>query len=182
MHAETNSEHGISLPGELDERLAALKREFGGEVFDLVTAANADDFALYQRVLGRYLPQTGDGEGLRVPTTAQQMTTDAVEHRTSDGCTAEQIIETLPLSPDEYPAAARGENEVGGRAFSTVDEKAVWEEDRIAAMRLRPGRGLSLARVFRERGLTFRSGLSVACGSGAAEPHPVPHASSMFTS
>jgi SAM-dependent methyltransferase len=156
-------------PSSLDERLAALKRELGEEVFDLVTAANADDFALYQQVLARYLPQTGDGEGLRVPTTAQPMTTGAVEHRTWDGGTAEQIIETLPLSPDAYPAAARGENEVEGRAFSNVDEKAVWDEDRVAAMRLRPERGLSLARVFRERGLTFRSGLSVACGSGAAE-------------
>jgi SAM-dependent methyltransferase len=36
-------------------------------------------------------------------------------------------------------------------------------------LKLRPGRGLSLARVFRERNLTFRSGLSLACGSGRTE-------------
>jgi SAM-dependent methyltransferase len=155
-------------PRPLEERMAALKAELGDELYEAVSAANAEDLELYDRALGRYLPQTGDGEGLQRLTGAP-LDAGAAENQTSDGGTAEQIVEALRSNPEAYQAAAKVEGEVWGRVFSDADAKTVWEEDRIAAMRLRPGRGVSLARIFRERHLTFRSGLSLACGSGRAE-------------
>jgi len=89
--------------------------------------------------------------------------------KASSGDSAKEIVEALRASPAAYQAAAAKEGDVWGRTFSDADAKAVWEEDRIAASQLRPGRGLGLARVFRERNLTFRSGLSLACGAGRAE-------------
>jgi SAM-dependent methyltransferase len=59
--------------------------------------------------------------------------------------------------------------DIRGRALSDKDREAALEQDRIAALQLRPGRGLGLARVFRERDLTFRSGLSLGCGSGQTD-------------
>ena len=81
--------------------------------------------------------------------------------KASSGDSAKEIVEALRASPAAYQAAAAKEGDVWGRTFSDADAKAVWEEDRIAASQLRPGRGLGLARVFRERNLTFRSGLSL---------------------
>jgi len=142
-------------PSGIDERLAQLKRELGDETFELVAAANADDWELYRRALARYVPES--------------KATPPAPEPLSPRKTADQIVHALRSSAEAYEEAARNEGEVWGRVFADAGAKAVWEEDRVAALQLRPGRGLSLARVFRERNLTFRSGLSLACGSGRAE-------------
>ena len=129
-------------PSSVDERLTELKSELGEEVFELIASANADDLALYQRALDRYSQQGGHDQRLPAPGTTPQRDT---------------------------ATPAKTEGGVPNRVLSDADAKAVGDEDRIAAMKLRPGRGPSLARVFRERNLTFSSGLSLACGSGTAE-------------
>lgn len=142
-------------PSSIDERLEQLKRELGDETYEIIVAANADDLELYRRTLERYSKQT-----MREP----QSSTPAASSKTPH-----EIVRDLRASPAAYEAAAQHEGEVWGRVFSDGDTKAAWEEDQIAALKLRPARGPGLARVFRERNLHFQSGLSLACGNGRAE-------------
>lgn len=103
------------------------------------------------------------------PVGTAAMKTDVQRDQALSGKSPEEIVETLRSNPEAYRAATKKEGDVWGGVFADPDSKAVWEQDRLAALQLRPGRGLGLARVFRERGLTFRSGLSLACGAGRAE-------------
>jgi SAM-dependent methyltransferase len=152
FHARENVSRA---PSSIEERLAQLEAELGAETFEIVVAANADDLELYRRALARYSGATAVG------------TRDG--HTPASPKRAEQIVQELRASPEAYEAAAKSEGEVWGRVFSDADTKAAWDEDRIAALKLRPGRGPGIARVFRERNLRFRSGLSLACGNGRAE-------------
>ncbi len=79
------------------------------------------------------------------------------------------IVQTLRTSDEAYKDAAVREGVVWGEVFSNTEMKDVWEADKVAAMKLRPLRGLSLTRIFRDKNLRFGSGLSLACGSGRAE-------------
>lgn len=79
------------------------------------------------------------------------------------------IIRELRESSDSYRRASEKEGEVWGETFSNAQNKIVFDEDRQAALRLRPMRGLGLSGVLRERNLRFESGLSLACGAGRAE-------------
>jgi len=79
------------------------------------------------------------------------------------------IIREFRERPESYRQASEKEGEVWGETFSNAQKKILFDEDRQAADRLRPTRGLGLKAVLRERNLTFESGLSLACGAGRAE-------------
>ena len=79
------------------------------------------------------------------------------------------IIREFRERPESYRQASEKEGEVWGETFSNAQKKILFDEDRQAADRLRPTRGLGLRAVLRERNLTFESGLSLACGAGRAE-------------
>jgi len=130
-------------PSSIEDRVAQLEDELGAESFEIIAAANADDLELYRRALARYTaPSYSPGSG-------STSRTRKIANR------------------DE--AAAKKAGAARGRESSDADPKAAWEEDKIAALTLRPARGSGLARVFRERDLRFTSGLSLACGNGRAE-------------
>jgi len=79
------------------------------------------------------------------------------------------IIRQFRERPDSYRQASEKEGQVWGETFSSAEKKVLFDEDRRAADRLHPTRGLGLRAVLRERNLTFESGLSLACGAGRAE-------------
>ena len=79
------------------------------------------------------------------------------------------IIREFREKPDSYREASAKEGEVWGETFSNAQKKIIFDEDRQAADRLRPTRGLGLRAILRARNLTFESGLSLACGAGRAE-------------
>lgn len=97
-------------PSSIEERLAQLKRELGDETFDLVAAANADDMELYRRALARYAPAAG------------------------------QTVPARGSAPEGDRIVASGGSELRGRAVSEVGREVAAEEDRIAALQLRPAR------------------------------------------
>jgi SAM-dependent methyltransferase len=157
-------------PSSIEDRVAQLQRELGEETFEIVAAANADDLELYRRARARYAADSESSPRKRKPAADPQAASpQTASPQTTPPQTEDQIVHGLRSSPEAYEAAAKGEGEVWGRVFSDAERKAASEEDRIAALKLRPARGLGLARVFRERNLTFGSGLSLACGSGRAE-------------
>ncbi|TMK27338.1 MAG: class I SAM-dependent methyltransferase [Alphaproteobacteria bacterium] len=130
-------------PSSIEDRVAQLEDELGAETFEIIAAANADDLELYRRALARYTaPSYSPGSG-------STSRTRKIANRDEAGA--------------KKAGAARG------RESSDADPKAAWEEDKIAALTLRPARGPGLARVFRERDLRFTSGLSLACDNGRAE-------------
>jgi SAM-dependent methyltransferase len=145
FHARENVSRA---PSSIEERVAQLEAELGAETFEIVVAANADDLELYRRALARYaIPRRKEPQ----------------DRKSETSLTPEEIAA-------EYENAGKRGTEVWSRVSFEADTKAsAWEEDRIAALKLRPGRGPGLARVFRERNLRFRSGLSLSCGNGRAE-------------
>ena len=145
FHARENVSRA---PSSIEDRLAQLEAELGAETFEIVVAANADDLELYRRALARHaIPRKKEPQ----------------DRKSETSLTPEEIAA-------EYENAGKRGADVWSRVSFEADTKAsAWEEDRIAALKLRPGRGPGLARVFRERNLHFQSGLSLACGNGRAE-------------
>jgi len=130
-------------PSSIEDRVAQLEDELGAETFEIIAAANADDLELYRRALARY---------------------SATSYSPGSGSTPR----TRKIA-NRDEAGAKKAGAARGRESSDADPKAAWEEDKIAALTLRPARGPGLARVFRERDLRFTSGLSLACDNGRAE-------------
>lgn len=81
----------------------------------------------------------------------------------------DKIVRELRENPDAYREAGAKEGEVWGKTFSSPEFKRIAAEDQEAARTLQPMRGLALPGLARQRGLTFESGLSLACGNGRAE-------------